>query len=467
MKHTSLKSIALSLSLALFITGCSTQGPSLMRKHDAATENLLSTWNQWENINPARLQTMEPIAQPVDKGWIELSLIYQSSMSPEALEAAIQNWEQLYPNHPARTLIENRGLFLKETPRHVALLLPLKGELAQSSEAIRNGFMAAYYTEKEHQGFAPSITVYDTSKGNVAEIYQQAIHQGADFVVGPLTKPEVSILASTELSVPTLALNSAEETQKSSTNNLIQFDLSSRSEAQAVAQKAWGNHYREAVIFTLNDPWNQSIAEAFKQQWKAQGGGIFKIITVENTSQLDASIRQLFNVQIVTRAGKTQNLLKDHVNFDFVFLATSATQAQSIVPLLRYYYQGEIPVYATSLIYDGNENKMRTPDLDGIVFCSIPWLISPDTNLSPSLLEIRHRIQSLWAPTFNKTPKLFALGVDAYELIPKLNQLNFFPNLGIHGATGQLYLSTNHSIYRELLWAEIENEVVVPLGASQ
>lgn len=42
------------------------------------------------------------------------------------------------------------------------------------------------------------------------------------------------------------------------------------------------------------------------------------------------------------------------------------------MPLLNYYYAGDVPVYATASVYGGSANPLKDKDLDGIIFATFP-----------------------------------------------------------------------------------------------
>ena len=65
----------------------------------------------------------------------------------------------------------------------IALLLPLQGQYGASAQAIRNGFLAAYYDDKQQGKNVPNVVVLDTSMQDVRTVYQQAIAQGASIIV--------------------------------------------------------------------------------------------------------------------------------------------------------------------------------------------------------------------------------------------------------------------------------------------
>ena len=98
--------------------------------------------------------------------------------------------------------------------RHIALLLPLEScAFGEAARIVKEGFVAATMRE---QALPLIIRVYSTTDDplDIFVSYQQAITAGAAFIVGPLTRDGVSAIASSKtLEVPTLALNSVDNTK--------------------------------------------------------------------------------------------------------------------------------------------------------------------------------------------------------------------------------------------------------------
>ena len=88
----------------------------------------------------------------------------------------------------------------------------------------------------------------------------------------------------------------------------------------------------------------------------------------------------------------------------------------------------------------------------------MPWVLS--ARMKPDTLNyIRQHARQIWPKSYASEPKLIALGVDAYDIIPKLNRMAMLPDLGTPAATGTLYLDRNQHIYRKLRWSKIINGV--------
>ena len=354
-----------------------------------------------------------------------------------------------------------------EHPNKVVLMLPLHGKLGGTGQAIRNGFLAAYYYDRKHtERTAPNVTVVDTSNGDVQALYQQTVNQGVQFIVGPLTKANVQAVANLgQLSVPTLALNTLDNMNYTVTD-LYQFGLSPIDEAVQIAQKARQDGHQNALIITPAGSWGQNISTAFSNRWQALGGKVVGNVAYKNRKALAVDIRNLLNInQSDERAGELKSLLKEKIRFvprrrkdaDMIFIAALPEQARTIRPLLKFYYAGNIPVYAISSIYNGIPSPARDRDLNGIEFCDMPWVLYGNHQLTLKLENIRKRIMTLWPDSYNRYPKLYALGIDAYMLVSDLHELVTTPNVGVPGASGMLYIHGNLKIFRQCAFAKFKH----------
>ena len=350
-----------------------------------------------------------------------------------------------------------------QSPRNIALLLPQSGSLAPYASAIRNGFFTAYYYEKNHSSIAPTIAVYNTAGKNIQDVVQTAIKQGADFVVGPLDKSDVMQLANTKASVvPILALNTTPSAQRIDNDLLFEFGLSPTDEAQQAAMRAQQDHHKNVVILAPNSVFGQRLVNAFTQEWTRLGGTVVATQyygSVATLSKNVATVLQINNAYQNER--ELKNMFRENMrfipqprnDFDSIFLVASPGAAQQIQPLLQFYFAGNIPIYATSQIYPsisvGGNN-----DLNGIIFCDMPWVLAP--NQMPAYQRnIQQRIQSLWPDNYNHFAKFYAMGVDAFYLTLQLKQMQ--SQMGVSGATGTLYLTPQHYVYRQLVWAQFQN----------
>lgn len=348
-------------------------------------------------------------------------------------------------------------------PTKIALLLPLDGPMKNYGKAIQNGFFATYYDEKNSGAAVPTISVINTNAGNVVAAYDQAMANGANFVVGPLTKPEVAALAHHSLKVPTLALNTLDSSSK--IPNLYQFGLSPLDEAYQAAEKAHQDNHQSALIIAPDSAWGKSVTAVFVNRWKALGGKIAGETYYSGQQTLMSDITNLLQVREEKdpnapprRKGKRPATIPTHrQDADMIFMVATPYYGRQIRPMLRYYFAGNIPVYTTSQVYSGRINPERDRDLDGVMFCDMPWVLSP-SNLNPSsLARVQQQVQSAWPDSYAANAKLYALGVDAYRVSMALAQMAAQPQAGLPGATGTLFLQQNLHVYRQLMWSKMVN----------
>lgn len=445
----------------------------LLDNQQARLTNINNIWQSVRGIPPKQLNNL--LAQTPSQnlqGWLSLALITdQDANKPNQLTTQLANWRAQYPQHMANALLPAtlpKHLANNNMPQHVALLLPLTGDYANAADAIRNGFFSAYYRAKQ-QGLAiPSISVINTSSQSIEQAYQQAINRGANFIVGPLTKNNVTALAqANSLSVPTLALNSLEAADNAAPiANLYQFGLSPLDEVKQIIKKAKNDNDLRAATITPNNAWGNNIANEFKREWQAAGGTVTAQMTFNNRKSLSKKVAHLLNVnQSKARYTFLRKLLNEKIRFilrrrkdiDVIFLAAQPAYARQIKPLLRFYYAGNIPVFAVSSVYHGTTNVIRNRDMDGIMFPDMPWVLETQQLQPAFLYQLQRHIRTLWPRSFHQYPKLYALGIDAFDVMSKLNKMKALPQFGVPAATGTLYLNPQHHIYRQLLWSRFSD----------
>lgn len=397
------------------------------------------------------------------KGWVDLALVARGAfIAPNRdILQQLAEWQYQYPNHPANSLLPNPidsvRPYLYPNPRNVALLLPTTGSLSGPGNAIKDGFLTAYHLDGEPRSL--KIRIYDTASADSLALYEQAIHEGADFVIGPLAKNEVAKLVSVDHPVPTVFLN---DLGLALHDNAYQFGLSPTNEARQVAVKAIEMGHRRAILITPAGGWGQEVSKAFVDQWQRAGGVVVEQMQYDDKTNLSHAVRGLLRVsesqaqapQTHQRAQKVSRLPRRQ-DFDMVFLLAYPSKAREIMPLLKYYFIGNTPIFATSSVYSGNVNTMRDKDLDGVVFCDMPWVFK-------SQLSNRN-----WPEQFNSYNRLYAIGLDSYALLKELNYLILFPAMGLNDNTGVLYLNPNHQIARILAWGRFNNGVARQLYGQQ
>ena len=436
----------------------------------------LSIWRILQTMSLTTLsqlahdKTLSSSETSIEQGWISLAILYNQDNQAEHLadyKQAISQWITTYPDHPALALIDQKQLQNSmSAPKHITLLLPLTGPFAKSGEAIRNAFFAAYYQDRSHSQSAPSISVEDTYQNSVQDLYQQAVANGSDYIVGPLLKNNVDAIASlSQLSIPVLALNSPTITQTKP--NFYSFSLSPVQEATATAQRAFAqNHAPHAVMIIPNNDWGSHIGQAFQTQWQQLGGQVLSSVTYQSRNDLYQSIKKLLELDLSqNRIHNVENTLGKKVratpvirqDMDCIFIVAETSMARQIAPLLKFYYAGNIPTYSISTIYDGTPGTAADNDMNGLIFSDMPFVLLKNLPQTYPYWNIKNQLQTLYPKSFAENSKLYALGLDAYLLTQEMPKLAITPLLGLTGATGQLTINADQSINRQVLWVQMIN----------
>jgi len=351
-------------------------------------------------------------------------------------------------------------------PNNIVLMLPLKGGLAATSQAIRNGFLAAYYHERKERPNI-NIKVVDTTNADIPELYQQALIDGVEVVVGPLTKKEVeTVLGIDSLPIPTIALNTLDDYIYNFAPNLYQFGLLPQDEAAQVATKMLeGGHDHVAVIVPEN-AWGDKISRVFQAKYEESGGQVIAILNYNDSSSLSEQLCPFLAADESKLCSpkkhrdKKQNISNEPMrrqDINTIFLVATPDKARQIVPLLKFYYAGDLPFYSISAIYTGVLAPSLDRDIDGVYFCDTPWVLNEPSVFNANLQEINRQIITLWPASYTNYKRLYALGIDAYNLASKLNVFLNSPQDGFDGASGKLYLDSFNHIYRELKWARFRD----------
>jgi outer membrane PBP1 activator LpoA protein len=425
----------------------------------AASANNDAIWALVAALPAEQLQ--QPSNDATLAGWTGLAFAVKSAGTLEQQQAAIDTWRNQHPDHPAAKQLPTALIKLKELASQpltkIALLLPQEGPLAGVARALRDGFMAAHFQAQKAGQPAPAVQVFDSSRiTSLDEFYRQAQAAGVQLVVGPLEKPLVKKLAAyPQLPITTLALNYADAGQKAPPQ-LFQFGLAAEDEAREVARRARADGMVRAVALVPSGEWGDRVLAAFRQDWQANGGTLLAAERIAQPVALAQQIAELFQLrQSEGRAKSLQSTVGGNIaaqpsrrqDIDFLFLAATPQQAQQIKPTLNFQYAGDVPVYATSNLYSASGDVNQYNDMNGIRFCETPWLLD-NTN------SLRQQVVQQWPQAAGSLGRLYAMGVDAYSLAPRLGQLKALPDNRVEGLSGSLTVNANQRVERQLPWAE-------------
>ena len=403
---------------------------------------------------------------PVVRGWLELGpLAALAAHNVNSATPEIEAWRARNPNHPAAEIVRTQllgaqqGQPIEAAEAHIALLLPISGRAAAASTQVRDGFMTAYYQSAPAQ--RPNVRVYDTGEGGgIAEAVSRATQEGAEFIVGPLTREEVIAAAGlASPHPPILALNFLPSDRPAPTT-FYQYALSPEDEARSAARRILEDGHRHGVAIVPSGDWGTRVLAAFKQELEAGGGTLFAATTVDvaATDYSDPVMEILRISDSRARHKRLESILGTKLEFEprrrsdleFIFAPAQAGTERLLRPQLRFHYAGDVPTYATSDAFEPDTRANQ--DLEGLMFPDMPWMLGGD--LADA---VRSAVREAWPNGGPRRGRLFAFGFDSYRLAVALRGRGVSGNINIEGLTGRLSLDADRRVHRDLNWAQIHD----------
>lgn len=336
--------------------------------------------------------------------------------------------EAIYNKHLIEALQYRLQNPLKTT--HIAVMLPSTGTFAGVSQQIRNGILKNHFQHQQNL----RIDFYDSSQlDQIKQTYQQAINNGAEWVIGPLRKEAIATLAELKPN-NVIALNQVKNI------STPQFSFKSPSEAQQIKKQMCSQGYRrigilsststsdtklaEQIAITWNQsPQNQAILKTYPQKRPNLRKALGSVINEAQSDQRAANLRWLLDEKIEYKARTRQDL-------DAILLIGYTNRVSVFRPQFKF-FELQLPTYATSKI---TPNKLyHTPankDLRRVIFPSMPAALSPSDLQTP----------------------FEAFGWDSLTLV--MEQQKLAPGLCINaGKTGRLS-KTDNRFDHQFEWAQ-------------
>jgi outer membrane PBP1 activator LpoA protein len=333
-------------------------------------------------------------------------------------------------------------------PVHLAVLLPLSGDLSRAAVPVRDGLLSAYYAEHRRR---PELTFYDTAgtPGGTLAAYDEAVAAGADFVLGPLGRDEVGALfAQGPLQVPVLALNRGSTPPPPGSAS---FSLAPEDDGIAAAGYLLARNARRVLVLAGPDDGMRRAVAAFGDALRAQDGQVAAELTMY-TAETDLS------AALAAAAAAPGGV-------DAVFMALAPGRIRAVLPQLQAAGLRDRPKVATSQLSSATPAEASRLDytaehaLDGIAFPTQRWATRGIASL-PSAESAAELLASARGPA----ARLFAFGHDAWLLTAYLELLATEPGASVPGATGALGVDAAGNVLRAPAWSTWSGDTVVPLA---
>jgi outer membrane PBP1 activator LpoA protein len=480
----------------------------------------VSIWEILKNLDSKQLEQAR-LREPQLQAWLQLAIITQRyGLQPEKLKSSLAQWQSRYADHPLNLALPEEVLsaitLATINPAKVAVLLPLTGRLGSQGNAIKDGILAAYLHS------LPTVTATEdarrdpnaTSGARQIRFFDSALKTPAqlntlvadyDFIIGPLLKENIAdLIELLPQDKPLLALNRIDAVSKSSvaelplpkvsaltdSNSIIEptegsqeainspahetyfFALAPEDEASQLAKHIRAKGYKHPIVLAADTSTTQRMSEAFMQQWASQENQPdYRPVdhaTFTDSKNMRQQVSQLLDVsQSKARVKQIENLTTTQVytvernrrDVDAIVLFANPEQTELLNPIIESslspFAGGAISVFASSRSYTLELTQNSIRDLRNLTFIDMPWML-PDHPWQSLAEQTTH----LWPQRQDTLLRLFAMGYDAYSLLPQLRHLQLLPHNSTLGLTGTLSINTRGEVQRVLPWAKVTRDRV-------
>ncbi|WP_178863240.1 penicillin-binding protein activator [Thiomicrorhabdus cannonii] len=411
-----------------------TLGETLWRELDGDADNQAAVeymlWKTLQTAFDTPQKRAKMLADPVLATWQPLlnaseqpNLFARQSLA----DLAEFNPQAIYTRHLIPALREE--LKTPPQPKQIAVLLPFKGKYHSISQQIRNGLLKAYMISNRQI----ALRFYDTSDAaQTWARYQQAKAEGADWVIGPLTKEAIDVLAQHNVK-DVLALNSTEKAP------FYSFNYRSDTEAYQIRKQLEARGFARIGILSSETSRDSSNAFELRAQWLNNPSNRADLVQypLKNPNLRQALGQLIHEEESEARYNNLRWLLGAKPEFfprirqdlQAIVLMGNAEQVAVFHPQFEF-FQLKLPVYATANLTPANLQAIKANrDLSDVVFPTIPAIFTA------------HALE---------TP-LEAFGWDSFLISTQL--ANLAPNLCLtSGQSGILY-KDGLQIDKKLIWA--------------
>ncbi|GAA0695763.1 hypothetical protein GCM10009104_24470 [Marinobacterium maritimum] len=378
-----------------------------------------------------------------EQGWFELARDVRLAPA-EQRQSQLNAWRLRWFHHPATAWLPHLqqavpSLAVPETVQRLGALLPLSGEFAEQGREVLAGMRAALDWDRRQGYRVPQLQVFDSAAVDNLPVFVQSLvgTEGPDLLVGPLRAPLTRQLTSAQ-PLPVLALNRV----GGGTFNGYQLDLASDQELRQLVERIrLDGHRRVLLLAPAGEAWVEPLLAWLEPLSRSQGLVIQARLRYEAVPErLRWQLGQVLGINASRQRGQQlagllaeppEQQVRRRQDIDAVLLIARPEAARLIKPVLNYHHADELPVYAGSHLFSGKVDPVRDRDLEGILFCDMPWRLRKRPGSTPS-------------------SSFFALGVDAGSVYRALPEMGAGTPGYFEGETGHLRLLEGWRLQRAL-----------------
>lgn len=305
------------------------------------------------------------------------------------------------------------------------------------------------------------VKIYDTDSKPLATLLAQAQADGMDLIVGPLLKGDVATLATANTPLNILALNELDT--PIARPNVCYFSLSPEDEARNAAQFIRQDNKTTPLVLTPDNSFGRRIAQSFADEWQKNGGGLVLHQTFSGNPGSSLSLTGVPVQPSSSAAAQPDGTVVQPQpvsgGVDSVYIIATSDQLIYIKPALEFATsaRGRPAFYASSRSNKAGTGKDFQFEMEGLKLTDIPLIAGGN----PQLLS---QAAGKFGNDYTRV-RLYAMGMDAWRLANQFGDMQRH-TLRMNGASGDITVTDNCTVYRHLPWLEFKQGNLAPLGAA-
>ena len=405
---------------------------------------------QYQTDNPALI------------GWIEIAGVFNNSLSVNSWRASFDEWAHKRPQHEGVNWLRSHTRQAHQGPKRIAILLPQSGSdvYAQAARGIRDGWMLAYMADKRRaeQDSLPEFTFYDTVGKDREQLILTAFEDGADHVVGPLSKDAVnSIQVARTFPGSILMLNAPNSFGNTRPDSVRYLAWTIEDEALKMAQSLSKRDKVRCVVIYGNEPWMIRARAEFELNITAPTR-VISVNRINEFDQLTNDVGATIGIEeseqrhkeiesIVQFPLEFQPRMNQEINSIVAFIDSS--QLEAVLESIRFHADRPLDIYVTDSAVRGKLTELA----NGVQFTTDTWRIFKS--------EFANTVNEY----FDSNPNMasfYAMGIDAYRFSNLWSQLKVSKTIAGNGSRYRLEPTGN---FRRLpYWGIVRNQTLTPLS---
>lgn len=301
-----------------------------------------------------------------------------------------------------------KGEIPAETPTiKVALLVPLSGDslavgnamLDASTMALSDSYLVVP-SDQIHSKIIMLPKDTGSTAADAAKAAQQAIDQGATFVLGPLFSQSVKTVGpvAKDKNIPVLSFSN---TREAAGEGIYVYGFLPEQQVHRIAEYAYLHNLQRIAVLAPNDPYGEKVKDTLIEDYRQKGGIVSPAeLYAPSPANIEAA---------VSRLAAAYNNLTEERRFQALFIADGGYQLKNIIEALK---KNRIDLKKVKLIGTG---QWDDPDISKIPEMTGAWF--PSAPHEPYAKFERH-----FVATYGYKPvRLASLAYDAVSLIATLS----------------------------------------------